>query len=57
MWNSTMLLLYLSAKKFLVLIHMYHESEEILTEWKISKEKYDAIFTDNGTHLMKVRSD
>jgi len=35
---------------------MYHESEEILTEWKVSNEKYDSIYNDNGTHMMKAKS-
>lgn len=33
---------------------MYHEFKEILTEWKISNEKYGQIFTDNGTHMMNA---
>lgn len=52
-----MLLLYLSTKKCLVLIHMYYETEEILTEWEISNEEYDAIFTDSGAYMVKARSD
>lgn len=36
--------------------NMYRDSEAILTEWKISNEKYDTMFTDNGTHMMKVRN-
>lgn len=35
---------------------MYRDSEAILTEWKISNEKYDTMFTNNGTHMMKVRN-
>lgn len=57
MWNLIMFLFYLFVKKFLVFIYMYYEFEEILIEWKISKEKYDVIFIDNGIYLMKVRSD
>lgn len=54
MENSTTLLLYL-PRDFWFSYNMYHESEEILTEWKITNEKYDSIFTDNETHMMKAK--